>query len=250
MSSKPDAALNAAPELFHESTLYGDLSWWPHFSRGLRCKQVALLVLMATPLIALLAWRAAWQPMWVGPLATLAVAATIDCLGRVLIWISGIGNRWLIAVSVASQATGLIAGLSFIVSVTSAGLPIGLIVAGVFQVIAALTFANYLAGVGRDLGDLGTTQKAKRTRSGIFGVLGSLGCFGGMTLIASVAVAGITIFTGGYGFMLGVYVGGLVLFFASVPLLVSVCVMYWNYARVLSQLRTRINAAAKSLVDY
>ncbi|MGE0607318.1 MAG: hypothetical protein AB7O62_09515 [Pirellulales bacterium] len=209
-------------------------------SQGLRCKQVALVVLLVMPLSALLAWRAGWQPVWLLPMAVLAVAIAIDLGGRVLCSISGIGDPWLIGASVAVLAIGVVAGLAFIVSVPTIGWPIGLAIAAIFQVAAAMTFTNYLAGVGRILGDDETTRRAARLRNGIFGVLASTVSLGGVSLVVMALLAIITVISAGYGLFLALPVGGIVLLAAAGPLIYFVVAMYRHYAVVLSRTRAAI----------
>jgi len=125
-------------------------------------------------------------------------------------------------------------GTAFIVSVPSFGLPIGLTFAVLMQVVAALTFTNFLAGVGRQLGDTKSTQKAIRSSFGIFSVLASLAGLGGVSLLVGAALAVITILTAGYGLYLALPVVGIV------SLLYFVTVLYWHYAGLLSQLGVTI----------
>jgi len=208
---------------------------------------VGLVILLATPLIAATAWQGAWRPIWLAPLVSLAAAVIMDFVGRVLSWVSGIGNRWLIGASVAAQATGLISGASFMLAVPNFGLPIGLTfgltIAAIFQVIAAVTFTNYLAGVGRFLGDAGATKNATRLLCDIFAVLAFLAGLGGVLLVVGVLVIVIGMITGGYGFYLAGPVVRFVLL-AAAPLLYVVAVMYVHYARVLSQIRASLANAS------
>ena len=235
MQPNPRATTNTVPELrTHQFPVEILSAGVLYFRRGLRCKQAGLFVLLATPVTALLTWQAAWRPIWAAPLVVLAAAAGVDFLGRILIWMSGVGHRTPITASVAAQAIGLIMGTAFIVSVPSFGLPIGLTFAVLMQVVAALTFTNFLAGVGRQLGDTKSTQKAIRSSFGIFSVLASLAGLGGVSLLVGAALAVITILTAGYGLYLALPVVGIV------SLLYFVTVLYWHYAGLLSQLGVTI----------
>jgi hypothetical protein len=213
-----------------------------YFRRGLRCKQAGLFILLATPATALLGWQAALRPIWAAPLVVLAAAAGVDFLGRILIWMSGIGKRSLIAASVAAQAVGLIMGTCFIASVPGFGLPIGLTLAGILQVVAALTFTRFLAGVGQQLGDTRSTQKATRSMVGIFSMLASLAGLGVVTLLVGAFLLVVIFCTAGYGFFLALPAVCIVLLASAAPLLYFVTVLYWHYAGLLSQLGARAAA--------
>ena len=245
MQPNPHATLDKVPELLTlqfpvDISSAGVL----YFRRGLRCKQAGLFVLLATPVTALLGWQVALRPIWAAPLVVLATAAGVDSLGRILIWMSGVGHRPLIAASVAAQAVGLIMGTCFIVSVPGFGLPLGLTLAAILQVVAALTFTNFLAGVGRQLGDTRSTQKATRSTVGILSVLVSLAGLGGVSLLVGAVLAVITIFTAGYGLYLALPVVWIVLLASSAPLLYFVTFLYWHYAGLLSQLGATVAASS------
>ena len=242
--NNPIEATKNIPESPASISLPGSLSEWRRLVHGMRCKQVGLLVLLATPLIAVLAWQAEWRPMWLAPLVALAAAATVDFLGRILVWVSGIGDRRFIGASVAAQATGLIAAIAFSACVPTVGLQIGLTVAAISQVFAAVMFTYYLIELGGDLGDLGATRDATQTLFGIVGVLVSAACMGGMMLLLGVFLVLFGVLTCGIGFyLLGFLVlplGKVVLLVSTLPLVYSVAEMLRHYARVLTRIQTTI----------
>lgn len=215
-------------------------------SQGLRIKQFGLVVVLATPLIGVISCLQAWEPMWLPPIITLFSAGLADFCGRVLVWTSRIGDRLLIGSSVVAQAIGLISAVSFSVAVPSIGLPIGLLIAAIFQVIAALTFTNYLADLGRYLGDAETTQTATRVRYDIFAALGS-GVGMGLIALPVVFLVVIVSVCSGYALLFfALPIGGIILLMTSVPVLYFVAAMLKRYGEVHSQIRATISAASSS----
>jgi hypothetical protein len=244
LENHPIEATKNIPESPARISLPGSLSEWRRLVHGIRCKQAALLVLMTAPLFAALAWQAGWRPIWFAPLVILAVAATIDFLGRVLVWTSSIGDRRFIGASVAAQATGLIAAIAFIVCVPTVGLQIGLTVAAISQAFAATMFTYYLIELGNYLGDAGATRAATRTLFGIVAVLVSAAGMGGIMLLLIIFLVLFVVLTCGIGFYyLGFFalaLGKVVLFVSTVPLVYSIVEMFRHYARVLARIQTAI----------
>ena len=217
-------------------TDFASAECWRRFAIGLRCKQIALFILLFVPVVAAILWNTESNSIWTVLLIVVGVAAIMDHAGRVLVWISGIGDRWLVSMSVITQSAGLVSCVSFGFFVPDFGWPIGLVAALSLQAVSAFTFTNYLADVCDGLGDHTTHEKTTRLRVDILGGVISLSGLGVMTLIVGLLLAVITIFTAGIGLIVGIPVAILTLVATGIPLVYFVLSMFRRYANVLSSL--------------
>lgn len=214
---------------------------WLHLSRGLYLKLWAIFALLLMPLLAISLNLVNAQFLAMALSINLGATIVLDIVGAAYIWISGVGQVWLLRLSLSTQTAGLVLAMCLAPGIPG-GLTLASLAACAFQLAAAIAFLNYLIELARICGDASALQKASRCRHDLFPVF----CCGITALMTGGVLAIIAIGIAYFLIPALFFIGPIFLVFALLLLYYGVDLCF-NYASALARLRTAAQQAASSV---
>jgi hypothetical protein len=186
-------------------------------------------------------------PSAIGMLFAVAIPLLVDFLGRCSCYQTPLDDKSPIKISILSQGTGIIGFLLFVVTFDFAGVVLGMLWAGVFQVAAAKWFVKYLRMVALHLDQPQIVAGLDQLRQRLIAT--TLSAYG--TLIIAIVVFTCALVLGLIAYVIGLIITLPIAFLLVAPLVVISMVLYfimlYSYEKSLSDLRRIIRLQNKEV---
>jgi len=219
---------------------------WLLVARGLRLKYLAMWILLATPLVALLAHSLEINIWWT-ICSNLAIALIVDSVGRVLCLMGNIVKSKSLLASTAVQLSVILVAIGFSGEVPrnpSMGVVLfWLLVFG--QFLSAITFTIYLRALAEHVLGQELTTASDRVMTSLASVPVITAALATLIPIVFVLILLGSVLFYPFGYPVMLFVGSLVVVPLAIALLVIAIRMLANYGILLVQLRSALQAGAK-----